>query len=131
MREITSLEEFQMALTQPSIFIFSSTDCLPCTLLKKWLEKEYPQEDINIVLVENIALRSITDDIYILPTIVYYQDGKVSIQIEDFDKTLIRDMIQKKKNHIEKTQKKEEKQDLKPVDVDQILKALQDKLQYL
>jgi hypothetical protein len=120
-----------MALTQPSIFIFSSTDCLPCTLLKKWLEKEYPQEDINILLVENIALRSITDDIYILPTIVYYQDGKVSIQIEDFDKTLIRDMIQKKKNHIEKTQKKEEKQDLKPVDVDQILKALHYKLQYL
>jgi hypothetical protein len=125
MREITSKEEFQLTLTEPSIFVFSSVTCQPCLLLKKWLQSEFPEEDINLILVENLALRSITDEIDVLPTIVYYVDGKVSIQIEEFDKSLIREMIEKKRNLL----KKKVQPRLKEVNVDEILKRLHDKLQ--
>jgi len=97
MRNISSVDEYKTMLVEPCIFIFSSyKSCHPCRLLKKWIEKEYSEVDhIYYVDVDNPNLNSITDEIYALPTVCFYQDGQVVENVEGFKKDEIVDMIYK------------------------------------
>jgi len=95
MKEILSVDEYKVSLIHASIFIFSSyKSCHPCRLLKKWVMAEYPEvEGIYYVDVDNPKLSSITDEIYALPTVVLYKEGKVVHQVEGFQQEEISEMI--------------------------------------
>ena len=97
MRNINSVDEYKTMLVEPCMFIFSSyKSCHPCRLLKKWINTEYSEVDhIYYVDVDNPELSSITDEIYALPTVCFYQDGQVVDNVEGFKKDEIADMIYK------------------------------------
>lgn len=68
------------------IVIYSAVWCGPCRTFKSWIHDEYKSYPHPILVIDVEELEEMADDIKALPTMFVYENCKVVMTTEGFDK---------------------------------------------
>jgi thiol-disulfide isomerase/thioredoxin len=95
---IESLEDYYMLHTTSArdIILYTASWCRPCKELKAFLHEEYPELEIPLLIVdvEHPDLSDLVADVQAMPTLEFYQEGKLVHRIEGFTRSRVRELVE-------------------------------------
>jgi thioredoxin 1 len=95
---ITSLEDYYLIHTtsERDIVLYTASWCGPCKELKAFLHDRYPDISVPVLIidVDDSELAELITEVQGMPTLEFYEQGKMVERIEGFRKAAVQKMLE-------------------------------------